>query len=499
MVNPVNKPLKTVIKPQINVQISGQPLITKERTQRLDLLKHLVANLANGIVVCGPEGIGKTRLLNTFKDAKTESWLVCLLKGDNSLSLERIQELLSEMMGQAIPGINMPSLANAFDRLAKRDSKVVLIIDDAGNLVPGLIENIIIYAQNNPVLRVVFALTHSELYLKTSTDPAVDNCYHIDIPPLSEQQCGEFLEYLSTLPKPRIQFNSINESMTGELYRETHGIPGNILAHLPEDNSKKVDYSKPVLIAAVAGLVILALGVQWWSSRPKPAEQKTATVASKQNVGEGAQQVVAKSAGSILAANAPEAVNQLPTHLPPETAKVSADVADANQSAVVAAAAPVQVANAPALNPESAVVATPMPAAIGGSPAHPEAVTDASQEPTAVPVSPGLENQWLTDQPADNYTLQLMALSKERPIVEVLQRYQSLGQDLRFIKTKTKKGNDRFVLVYGSYASPEQASLDKQKLPKELKKTWLRKISSVQSELGGAIPADDATPEATFE
>ncbi len=496
MVNPVNKPLKTVIKPLINVQISGQPLITKERTQRLDLLKHLVANLANGIVVCGPEGIGKTRLLNTFKDAKTESWLVCLLKGDNSLSLERIQELLSEMMGQAIPGINMPSLANAFDRLAKRDSKVVLIIDDAGDLAPGLVENIIAYAQDKPVLRVVFALTHSELYLKNSTDPAVDNCYHIDIPPLSEQQCGEFLEYLSTLPKPRIQFNSINESMTAALYRETHGIPGNILAHLPQDNSKKVDYSKPALIAAVAGLVIVALGVQWWSSRPKPAEQKSATVASKQNGGADAQQVVAKSVGSILAANAPEAVNQLPAHLSPETAKVSADVADANQSAVVAA--PAQVADAQALNPGNAVVATPMPAAIGGS-VQPEVVANAGQKPTAALISPDVENQWLTDQPAENYTLQLMALSKEQPIIEVLQRYQGLGQDLRYVKTKTKKGNDRFVLLYGSYTSPEPASLDRQKLPKELKKTWLRKISAVQNELGGIIPTDDATPDATFE
>jgi septal ring-binding cell division protein DamX len=76
-----------------------------------------------------------------------------------------------------------------------------------------------------------------------------------------------------------------------------------------------------------------------------------------------------------------------------------------------------------------------------------------------------------------------MALADEQKIVDVLQRNQPLLQDLRYIKTKTRSGRDRFIIIYGSYETPEQALQDKIKLPKELHNTWLRKISAVQEEV----------------
>ena len=36
-------------------------LITLERSQKLDLLIHLITNLRQSLVICGPNGIGKTR------------------------------------------------------------------------------------------------------------------------------------------------------------------------------------------------------------------------------------------------------------------------------------------------------------------------------------------------------------------------------------------------------------------------------------------------------
>jgi DamX protein len=239
---------KFPVKAQIKSPDSGYPLITRERTEKLELLSHLVSNLAHAIVVCGPEGVGKTKVLKAFQDATEEPWIFCCLTGDNQLKLDKIQESLSDSIVQAMPDLKSVSLANAFSRLATRNNKIILVIDDAGNLPPGLIEKIIAYAERKPVLRVIFALTHSEIYLKNGTDPAIDDCYQIDIPPLSEQECGDFLEYLATLQNPRIEFNAINENRVAALYSETHGIPGNILAKLPApDNSKKPDYSKPVL------------------------------------------------------------------------------------------------------------------------------------------------------------------------------------------------------------------------------------------------------------
>ncbi len=76
-----------------------------------------------------------------------------------------------------------------------------------------------------------------------------------------------------------------------------------------------------------------------------------------------------------------------------------------------------------------------------------------------------------------------MALSKEDVILQVLQRYPELGDDLRYIKTKTRRGNDRFILFYGSFSDPELMKAEKQKLPKELQKIWVRKIADLQKEI----------------
>ena len=93
------------------------------------------------------------------------------------------------------------------------------------------------------------------------------------------------------------------------------------------------------------------------------------------------------------------------------------------------------------------------------------------------------DGRWLKEQPIENFTLQLMALSNEQTALEVMQRHQALVGNLKCLKTKTRRGKDRFVLLYGSFSSPEQANSEKALLPKELQKTWLRKVSAVQGEI----------------
>jgi len=47
------------------------------------------------------------------------------------------------------------------------------MIDEAGHLAPGLINTIIEYAAKNPVLRVIFTLSHDDLNVKSSSDNAM--------------------------------------------------------------------------------------------------------------------------------------------------------------------------------------------------------------------------------------------------------------------------------------------------------------------------------------
>ncbi len=52
-------------------------LISQERTRKLELLIHLISNSRQALVVCGPEGIGKSTLLKVLQERKVESWLYC--------------------------------------------------------------------------------------------------------------------------------------------------------------------------------------------------------------------------------------------------------------------------------------------------------------------------------------------------------------------------------------------------------------------------------------
>ncbi|MGZ5006516.1 MAG: hypothetical protein ACXWE9_02210 [Methylobacter sp.] len=248
------------------VNKAAQSLITKERTQKLDLLIHLLANLKQGLVVCGPQGIGKTTLLNILQERKTESWRYCPIQGHADISFEAIQQQLFRAQS------SQPA------------QHVVLIIDNAGQLVPGLIATLIQYAAANPVLRVIFALTHDELQVKRSSDRIIDDCHIVEIPALSERQCGDFLQHLSTKPYANLAFKTIDDGMIAHVYRETHGIPGRIIAEISglSAGTKQGGKLKWLIILAVAAAAAIALAALWLMSSKQDDKKITVPVAVEQ-------------------------------------------------------------------------------------------------------------------------------------------------------------------------------------------------------------------------
>lgn len=256
-----------VKKPLIDHKSSGlHSLITQERTRQLELLIHLIANSKQAIVVCGPEGVGKTTMLKVLQERNLDSWLYCLVQCNSDLSFEKIQELTSQVIEQDQPNPQTRTLSSSFKQIERQHKKILLMFDNAGYLVPGLINTIIKYATKNPVLRVIFVLSYVDLEAKNLSDNALDDCHIIEVPPLSEKQCGEFLQYLTAKPHSQLNFNEISDDRIASVYSETQGIPGRIIAELPVlDDSTETNNSLWILIAAVACLVAVALGVQWFS------------------------------------------------------------------------------------------------------------------------------------------------------------------------------------------------------------------------------------------
>jgi DamX protein len=262
------------------VNTAAHSLITKERMQKLDLLIHLLSNLTQALVVCGPEGIGKTTLLDVLQKRKTELWRYCLIQGNADLSFESIHGQLTRCIKADAP---VKSLSTAFKQYESQHKQVVLIVDNAGELVPGLIAAIIQYAAANPVLRVVFALTHDELQMKRGSDRVVDDCHIIEIPPLSEKQCGDFLQDLTTKPYANLSFKAIGENMIARIYRDTHGVPGRIIAEVSGlAGAKPSGKLKWVLVLAVAAAIAVAFGVQWLASSKNNDKEVIAPAAVEQ-------------------------------------------------------------------------------------------------------------------------------------------------------------------------------------------------------------------------
>jgi TPR repeat protein len=87
---------------------------------------------------------------------------------------------------------------------------------------------------------------------------------------------------------------------------------------------------------------------------------------------------------------------------------------------------------------------------------------------------------WVKQQPADAYTLQLSSLLKEKDIVKFIQKHQ-LAADAAYIEVVIK-GTTRYNALYGSYSTYEEARTAINSLPGNLvkNKPWIRNFGILQ-------------------
>lgn len=465
-------------------------LITQERTQKLELLIHLLTNLPQSLVICGPEGIGKTTLLKVLQEREKQSWLYCALQGHAGLSFEVIQSRLSQMIDQTMGLEKTQFLNNAVGSSVA--TKCVLIIDDAGTLVPGLITAIIQYAAAHPGLRVIFVLTHDELHVQSKSDRALDDCHVIEIPPLSEKQCGEFLQVLSSQTSTAYSMGdngqlsrvlvstTINEHFIETVYRETHGIPGKIIEHTPNlSNVQQGGQGKWLMALAVAALAAVALAVQYSSSikpdakaTPTPDSQvlapvETPTVVPTPLVLPTAQPTIVQPEFElpvtieeplvVEAINPPETM--VSVMIEPQQSQLPVDIKVQEQSTPT----PAPVVIEKTVEPIKAKAAAASPVE--------EKVSEASIKKKQPEIETPLSQ-------TGDYTLQLMVLSKQASIDEIKRKYPALRSNIRVIKAVAGGGQERFSLLYGSFDSAASANKARQSLPSEFRNALVRKTAS---------------------
>lgn len=540
-------------------QPAERALITLERSQKLDLLIHLLINLQQSLIVCGPDGIGKTTLLQTLRDSRADHWHFCNLSGSPALSFESAMQQLSRSLNLSGSGIG-------FDLSALRafcgKQKVVLIVDDAGELVPGLIGELAAFAESLNGLRLVLAMTHDQFHIKSNSDKALDECHLIEIPPLNRKQCLEYLQNLSAQPGMGLSFNAVTDALVDELYRETSGVPGKLLAELPKLNQyqSRQQHRWGVWLGAVVVAVAAAGVAVWYLSpelrlkatidelpAPKPQSMPTEAKPVADHAGgdasdAGAQQpldhtpVTAElesaapplaelpvtepqilgngpgATSSVSDSAKPAAMTMAPQpKLPatplsgdlnaaiagvesvPQPANTTSEPAPSPANAAVnAPATPFSAARAeaaksapvntpePVATPETAKPATTKSTEVAKAADKADAGKDKKPDAKAI-AADASDREWIMAQPPGNYTLQVMTLSTKDAVRRFMKKYADYGDSLKYY-TINQNGQEKFILIYGSFQSSAEARQYKEVMPGEFKQALEKRFKAVQKE-----------------
>jgi DamX protein len=229
------------------------PLITKERTQRFELLLHLIPNLKQHIILLGQSGIGKTLLLDMLYDIDSEAWQCCFVQGSAELSFENVEAQLVKTMRRN----RHESLDSALNTFREQHKRIVLIIDDAGLLVSGLMTTLIEYAASQSPIKLIFSLTPDARNNHRKTDKALDDCYVLELPTLNKRQSASFLRQLAAKPRT---YNSVplDEKLLDKIYLGTNGVPAKILAEFTKLSRKNENNTTKWALSFV-GVVLLAV------------------------------------------------------------------------------------------------------------------------------------------------------------------------------------------------------------------------------------------------
>ncbi len=498
---------------------SVQILITLERAQKLDLLIHLISNLSQSLVICGPKGIGKTKLLQTLASNHGDQWPICILQGSSGLSFESALESFSHQLMQQQSGFSGHGLSDLLVHYQKNNRKVVLVIDDAGLLVPGLISSLIQYANANDCLRLVLALTHDELHIKTRTDVIIDECHFIEIPPLNKKQCMTFLQNLSAQPGAAISFNAVTDALVDNLYSETHGIPGRIHSELP----RLSDYEPKVGMKWGLALIIVFVGL--FSSAmlylQHPARQQNKLPALEPLISDKVAAVDISSPVIQVERNEPvippikEAGQQQPDAKFSEDQSFSPEQIQENNENIIfdGGLNSVEMAQQDILNQteledlQNQLTGDPgdTQSTIDETPEEGEAIKPVEEkkfvesEPKPAIVSEEVDKnlhkpkkeeieflkndiEWIRRQRPNDYTMQLMVLSQESSVLDLLKKYQSHRDSIKYFRLD-KPEQKKFVVVYGRYDTSAEAEKAKKTLPAEFRKAWVRTFKALQQQI----------------
>lgn len=510
-----------------------EPLIAPARQQKFELLLSLITTQQQSLIVCGPEGIGKTTLLNRLAKSSNKRQLWNYIECEDSLTLSEIVTHLSSVLSLRNERDRSTKTLKIAQKLVAQLSKisanghtVMLILDDVGQLQAGVITKLLTFARQCKGLQLILSITPNDLFIKRTTDYVIDECYVVEIPPLTEQEIEVFAQNYIQNNRDLKWIGSISQSVATEIYHRSQGIPGlavqEIVGMSPQTSTLSGEFKpRHLLWLGLLGLIGLSIwgGLSYLGrfgnhsadanyvdlTNAPPPVIGTNTTLEQSKVDEAVkivndQRTVSQRDTNDGGLPDPAVISVLPTTEDILNSTLADDVISLSEHVVKleptvesddAALAVEKVPRQQQIkSPDQLDIVNPLPT-IKEQTQQPsiqqQSVVVNQDEIGLTPKTTVQQSQfigingpdWILLQNKDFYTLQLMASSEKHILQRTINEMPTLKKHAAYYQMQ-RKGKDWYGLIYGIYPTADIAKAASKQLPESLGKPFMQQINNIQ-------------------
>jgi DamX protein len=510
-----------------------EPLISPARQQKFELLLSLIKTQQQSLIVCGPEGIGKTTLLKRLVKSSNKQQLWNYIECEASLTLSEIVTHLSSVLSLRNERDSSTKTLKIAQKLVAQLSKisanghtVMLILDDVGQLQAGVITKLLTFARQCKGLQLILSITPNDLFIKRITDYVIDECYVVEIPPLTEQEVEVFAQNYIQDNRDLKGVETISQSVATEIYHRSQGMPGLAVQEIARMNPQTSNLSgefKPshLLWLGLLGLIGLSIwgGLSYLGrfgnhsadanyvdlTNAPPPVIGTNTILEQSEVDEAVKIVNNQRAVSQTDTNDgelldPPVISVLPTTedilnstLADDVVSLSEHVVkleptvESDDTALAVEKVPRQqqiksVGQLDVVNTLPTILEQEQQPLI-----QQKSVVVNQDEIALTPKTTVKQSQfngingpdWILLQNKDFYTLQLMASSEKNILQRYIKQMSALRDQSAYYQMK-RNGKDWYGLIYGIYPTADAAKAASKQLPESLGKPFMQQINNIQ-------------------
>jgi DamX protein len=461
-----------------------------ERVHLLNLLSYMLEFGGQLILVTGKEGMGKTSLLNEFQNSAPKNWKLCVLQAKLGLESDEFILSIAEGFGLSrtlVVDTNIESLRDYFEGVCQSALVPVLAIDDAHLLSINHID--ILLKLYHEAITDGHQTLHIVLFGDVSLKQVVDegiiaNDLGIDIrefglAPFSEKSCEDYI-------RQRMKLNGFfsksihSKKWFTNVHKQTQGVPALLNDYITEALLVKarpnIGVGRNTILAAVAiSLAVVFVLLFLYSTEQVPDEKNSI---KGQEI---AQYIQHDEPGEIKPSLGSKEVQDQETIAPDTTVlQPEADLEELQEKQVSQVPREVLVV----IDKEQSILEVEHRAEVQ---MDQEQASDDKQNLIEETVSLETTNfkreQWLLQQDAGSYGLQIMGLHDQSALTQFIKDHD-LSTSAAYYQ-KRHKGRDWFVLIYGVFPSSEDALIARKALPKTIQKMqpFLRTFSSIHKDI----------------